>query len=270
MVSLMPEIPLTATPATLIYNKKRKYTPLELGTFQFDPALLTIAQIHFELKYYKDEKEYVGPRTVLSMAEGIRVLLIVRSVAGIPLEQRAQAAPATVDGINTSRQVLPEGATVVRRPGEVPRIPDLDLDRPSDTRAAQRPELVAPWMEWDANNLKGEALPSSTPEEKAVVRQLKKQTGKWLEDDKPTRQQADQIGAIKSTSAAYVGLLRSMWRLGLGRNEEELLGWDWSNQNYSEADRQGRWTRQHVDRLVCWITKAPLDKNIPCKQLPDY
>jgi len=85
---------------------------------------------------------------------------------------------------------------------------------------------VAPWTEWDANNPKGEALPSSTVEEKAVVRQLKKQIGKWLEDDRPTRQQADQIGAIRSTSA-YVGLLRSMWRLGLSRNEEELLGWDW-------------------------------------------
>jgi len=52
-----------------------------------------------------------------------------------------------------------------------------------------------------------------------------------------------------------------MWRLGLGRNEEELLGWDWGNQNYSEAGRQGRWTRQHVDRLVCWITQAPLDED---------
>ncbi len=29
----------------------------------------------------------------------------------------------------------------------------------------------------------------------------------------------------------------------------------------SEADRQGRWTRQHVDRLVCWITQAPLDED---------
>ena len=261
MVSLMPEFPLTSTPATPIYDKKRKYTPSELGTFQFDPALLTIAQIRSELKYYRDEKEYVGPRTVPSKAEGVRVLLIARSVAGVPVEQRAQAAPATVVGTNTSWQVLPEGATVVRRPGEVPRIPELDLDRPSDTRAAQRPDLVAPWTEWDANNPKGEALPSFTPEEKAVVRQLKKQIGKWLEDDRPTRQQADQIGAIRSTSAAYVGLLRSMWRLGLGRNEEELLGWDWGNQNYSEADRQGRWTRQHVDRLVCWITKAPLDED---------
>jgi len=128
MVSLMPEFPLTSTPS-------------ELGTFQFDPALLTIAQIRSELKYYRDEKEYVGPRTVPSKAEGVRVLLIARSVAGVPVEQRAQAAPATVVGTNTSWQVLPEGATVVRRPGEVPRIPELDLDRPSDTRAAQRPDL---------------------------------------------------------------------------------------------------------------------------------
>ncbi len=64
MVSLMPAIPLTSTPATPIYDKKRRYTPDELGTFQFDPALLTIAQIRRELKYYKDEKEYVGPRTL--------------------------------------------------------------------------------------------------------------------------------------------------------------------------------------------------------------
>ncbi len=60
----MPEIPLTSAPATPIYDKKHKYTPLELGAFQFDPALLAIAQIRNELKYYKDEKEYVGPRTV--------------------------------------------------------------------------------------------------------------------------------------------------------------------------------------------------------------
>ncbi len=52
-----------------------------------------------------------------------------------------------------------------------------------------------------------------------------------------------------------------MWRLGLGRNEEDLIGWDWSNENYSEADRQGRWTRAHVDRLICWITEAPLDED---------
>jgi len=77
MVSLMPAIPLTSTPATPIYDKKRRYTPDELGTFQFDPALLTIAQIRRELKYYKDEKEYVGPRTLPNKTEGIRVLLIM-------------------------------------------------------------------------------------------------------------------------------------------------------------------------------------------------
>ena len=164
-------------------------------------------------------------------------------------------------GTNTSRQILPEGATVVRRSGEVPRIPDLDADRPSDTRAAQRPDLIAPWTEWDDNYRKGEPLPNITPEDKAKVKQLKKQIGKWLEDDRPTRPQAYQIGAIRSTSEAYVGLLRSMWRLGLGKNEEDLIGWDWGNQTYSEADRQGRWTRAHVDRLICWITKAPWDED---------
>lgn len=47
----------------------------------------------------------------------------------------------------------------------------------------------------------------------------------------------------------------------MGRNEEDLIGWDWSNENYSEADRQGRWTRSHEDRLICWITEAPLDED---------
>ncbi len=183
-----------------------------------------------------------------------QAIILARSVVALPSNQRAQAAPANVVGTNTSRQILPEGATVVRRPGEVPRIPDLDADRPSDTRAAQRPSLVAPWTEWDDNNPKGEALPTITPADKFRVRQLKREIVKWLGEDMPTRQQAYQIGAIKSTSEAYVGLLRSMWRLGHGRNEEDLIGWDWSNENYSEADRQGRWTRAHVDRLICWIT----------------
>ncbi len=225
MVSLMPAMPLTSTPATPIYDKKRRYTP---GTIQFDPAWLAIAQIRRELKYYEDEKEYVGPRTVPNKTKGIRVLLIARSVAGVPPEQRAQAAPANVVGTNTSRQVLPEGATVVRRPAEIPRIPDLDADRPSDTRAAQRPELVEPWTEWDANNPKGEALPSSTPEEKAVVKQLKKkqQIGKWLEDDRPTRQQADQMqsgslcGITQIHVASRVGQKRRrITRMGLGKSE---------------------------------------------------
>ena len=45
--------------------------------------------------------------------------------------------------------------------------------------------------------------------------------------------------------------------LGLGRNEEKLLGWDWANQTYNDADRQGKRNRAHVrvdthvDRLVC-------------------
>ncbi len=76
----MPQIPLPSAPIAPIYEKKRKYTPLELATFQFDPALLTIAEIRSKLKYYKDEKEYVGPRTVPNKAEGIRVLLVARSV----------------------------------------------------------------------------------------------------------------------------------------------------------------------------------------------
>lgn len=118
----------------------------------------------------------------------------------------------------------------MRRPGEVPRIPDTEADRPFDAREAQRPDLVAPWTEWDANNPKGAALPNNTVEEKARVQQLKKQIAKWLEDDRPTRQQADQIGAIRSTNEAYVSPLR----LGLGRNEEELLGWDCANQTYSD------------------------------------
>ncbi len=127
MVSLMLAIPITTTPVRIIYDEKRRYTPDELGTFQFDPTLLTIAQIRSALKYYEDEKEYVGPRTVPNKTEGIRVLLIARSVAGVPVDQRAQAAPANVVGTNTSREVLQEGATVLRRPREVPRIPDLPI-----------------------------------------------------------------------------------------------------------------------------------------------
>ncbi len=52
MVSLMLAIPITTTPVRIIYDEKRRYTPDELGTFQFDPTLLTIAQIRSALKYY--------------------------------------------------------------------------------------------------------------------------------------------------------------------------------------------------------------------------
>ena len=251
MVSLMPEIPLpsTSNDPTINYERRRKYSAQELATFKFDPTLLTVSEIRSELNYYKDNNDYRGPRTFTNKEQGTSRLILARSVVSLPSHQRAQAAPPNVVGTNTSRQILPEKATVVRRLGEVPRIPDLDADRPSDTRAAQRPSLVAPWTEWDDNNPKGEALPTITPKDKAKVKQLKKQIGKWLEDDRPTRQQAHQIGAIRSTSEACVGLLRSMWRLGLGRNEEDLIRWDWSNENYSEADRQGRWTRVHVDLL---------------------
>ena len=89
MVSLMPAIPVTSTPATLIYDKNRTCTGKELGEFQFDPSLLKLAQIRSELKYYKDEKVYVGPCSVPNKAEGIRVLLIARSAAGTPVDQRA-------------------------------------------------------------------------------------------------------------------------------------------------------------------------------------
>ncbi len=264
MVSLMPEIPLPSSSVapTVVYERRRKYTGQELATFKFDPALLTVPEIRLELNFYKDNNDYRGPRTVKKKEDGTRLLTLARSVVALPLDQRPQAAPANVVGTNTSRQILPEVATVVRRPGEVPHIPDLNADRPSDTRAAQRPDLVAPWTEWDDNNPKGEALPTITPEDKARVRQLKKEIGKWLEDDRPTRQQADQIGAIRSTSEAYVGLLRSMWRLGLGRDEEDLTGWEWNSESYSEEDRKGRWTRAHVDRLICWIPQAPLDEDI--------
>ena len=226
MVSLMPEIPLPSTGAapTINYERKRKYSAQELATFKFDPALLTVSEIRLELNYYKDNNDYRGPRTFTNKEQGTSRLILARSVVALPSNQRAQAAPANAVGTNTSRQILPEGATVVRRPREVPRIPDLDADRPSNTRAAQRPSLVAPWTEWDDNNPKGEALPTITPADKFMVRQLKREIGKWLEEDRPTRHQADQIGAIRSTSEACVGLLRSMWRLGLGKNEEDLIG----------------------------------------------
>ena len=160
----LPEIPLPATSnaTTISYERKRKYSAQALATFKFDPTLL----IRSELNYYKDNNDYRGPRTFTNKEQGTNRVILARSVVSLPLDQRAQAAPANVVGTNTSRQILPEGATVVRRPGEVSRIPDLDADRPSDTRAAQ-PSLVAPWTEWDDNNPKGEALPTITLEDKA-------------------------------------------------------------------------------------------------------
>ena len=180
MANLMSEIPLPSTNVapTINCERKRKYSGQELATFKFDPTLFTVSEIRLELNYYKDNNNYRGPRTFTNKEQGISRLTLARSVVVLPLNQRAQAAPANVVGTNTSRQILPEGATVVRRPGEVLRIPDLDADRPSDTRAAQRPVLVAPWTEWDANNPKGEPLPTITSEDKAKVRQLKKQIGK--------------------------------------------------------------------------------------------
>ena len=252
MLSLMPIIPITTPAATLIRDKRRNYTLEELS--QFPTEVLTTKEIRAELNYLKDEKDYRGPRTFTRVADGRALLATPRDVSAVPLDQRPQATPTDVVGLNTTTQVLPEGATVVRRPGEVPRLPDLEADRPSATRAALKPDLVAPWTEWNDNNPKGEALPSRTLDEKALCKQLKKQIAKWLEDDRHTRQQADQIGAIRSTSEAYVSLLRSMWRLGLGRNERDLIGWNWGSQTYSDAQRKGRWTREHVDRLVCWIT----------------
>ena len=190
MVSLMPSIPLPSTsalPAPLVRQRRQRYTLQEL---LFPVDQLSGPEIRAQLNYLKDEKDYRGPRTFTRVAEGRTLLAEARTVSALPLDQRPQAAPANVVGTNTSRQILPEGSTVVRRPGEVPRLPDLEADRPSDTRAAQRPDLVALWTEWDANNPKGEALPSHTAEEKAVVRQLKKQIAKRLKDDRPTRQQA--------------------------------------------------------------------------------
>lgn len=215
MVSLMPAIPLPSTPGVptpLARQRRQKYTLQELLLFPVDQ--LSGPEIRAESNYLKNEKDYRGPRTFQRVHDGRTLLQQARSVANLPLEQRPTAAAALIVGTNTSRQVLPEGATVVRRPGEVPRIPDLDADRPSDTRAAQRPVLVAPWTEWDANNPKGQPLPNVTSEDKIKVRQLKKEIAKWLEDDKPTRQQSDQIGAIRSTSEAYVSLLRSMVEVG--------------------------------------------------------
>lgn len=53
-----------------------------------------------------------------------------------------------------------------------------------------------------------------------------------------------------------------MWRLALGRDEDELLTWDWNNDVYSDANKTARWTQKHVDQIVCWITKAPLDDDV--------
>ncbi len=86
MVSLMPSIPLPSTsavPVTRIYERQRRYSPKELATFQFDPALLIPPQIRVEV--YKDEKDDVGPRTICETIEGNRILLLARSVAALPL-----------------------------------------------------------------------------------------------------------------------------------------------------------------------------------------
>ncbi len=174
MVSLMPAIPYPEDVAQTasVRVRMRVYSPEELR--QFPVGDLSGPEIRRELAFLKEEKEYRGPRTFTRVGDGRTLLAEARMVSSVPLEQRPTAAPASVVGTNTCRQVLPEGATVVRRPGEIPRILELKADRPGDTRAAQRPELVAPWTEWDANNRKGALLPSNTPEEKAVVRTLKK------------------------------------------------------------------------------------------------
>ena len=179
MVSLMPQIPLPSTSnavATPIYERKRRYTPAEPATFKFNPASLTLPEIRSESKYYKNNNDYRGPRTVPNKSDGIRLLELARSVVLLPLDQRAQAAPVNVVGTNTSRQILPEGEQLLYDVRGRCHVYLIWMQTYRQTRAAQRPDLVAPWTEWDDNNPKGEALPNITPEDKARVFKINKKS----------------------------------------------------------------------------------------------
>ena len=70
---------------------------------------------------------------------------------------------------------------------------------------------------------RGSALPTATREDNALVRALNKKIGGWLEQDRPQRQREGEAGTIRSSNAAYVSLIRSMWRLALGRDEIDLF-----------------------------------------------
>jgi len=263
MASLMPSIPALSTSAPTVMFKRqkgRKYTVQELLNVPI--MQLQKEELGDQLRYLKDEKGYNGSINVTSKPAGRALLIEARRITALPEDQRPQAAATIIAGLNTAKQILPEGYTVVRRVGEVPRVPDLTADNPRDTRAANRPDLVSPWTSWDGNITPGSALPSKTSEEKALVRQLKKRIGSWLEADRPSTQRLGEAGVVRSSSNAYVDTLRTMWRRGLGRNEEDLLTWNWASLQYSDAESKGRWTERHLDQLICWINKAPLSEDV--------
>ena len=82
-------------------------------------------------------------------------------------------------------------------------------------------------------------LLTATREDNALVRALKKKIGGWLEQDRPQRQREGEAGTIRSSNAAYVSLIRSMWRLALGRDEVDLFNWDWHSEE-REVDTEAR------------------------------
>lgn len=176
----MPSIPISnLAPATFTRIRGRRYDVQEL--LQVPVEKLSKDEIRKELKYLHDTMDYRGSRDVKNLQVGRALLTEARRVSALPLDQRAQATPIIIAGLNTANQRLPEGYTIVKRVGEVPRVPDLASDNPQDTRAANRPALVAPWTEWDGSVRRGQQLPSSTKEDAVMVRALKKKIGDWLE-----------------------------------------------------------------------------------------
>ena len=199
MVSLMPSIPTINPPSsTFTRVRGRKYDVQEL--LQVPVEKLSKDEIRKELKYLQDTMDYRGSRDVKNLQVGRALLTEARRVSALPPDQRAQAAPTIIAGLNTANQRLPEGYTVVRRVGEVPGVPDLASDNPQDTRAANRPSLVTPWTDWDGSVRRGNQLPSNTTEDAALVRLLKKRIGDWLEKDRPQRQREGEQGAISSSN----------------------------------------------------------------------
>lgn len=191
----MPPTPTTNPIVAFTRVRGRKYDVQELS--QVDVDKLTKDEICAELKFLQETSDYTGSRDVKSLAVGRALLTEVRRISSLPPDQRPQAAATIIAGLNTANQRLPEGYTVVRRVGEVPRVPDLAADNPRDTRAASRPELVAPWTEWDGSVTRGNQLSSNTREDAALVRVLKKRIGDYLVKDRPHRQREGEQGAIR-------------------------------------------------------------------------
>lgn len=76
------------------------------------------AEIVAKLKYLKDSLDYKGSRDVRNLEVGRALLTEARRITSLPADQRPQAAPIIIAGLNTANQRPPEGYTVVRRVGE--------------------------------------------------------------------------------------------------------------------------------------------------------